>query len=181
MSRIHLDNIHFLTVSGARAKNEGITDEHVLQTVFGILKHNVLCSIATVTARNCAHINTAYFSYSDELELYFLSHPSSLHCKNLLRNASTAMTIFSSSQNWTDPGQGLQLFGTCDEASAQANPSAERLYGERFPAYLAWRQSLEEGDLALAYRFYEFLPAKVKVLDENQFGDAIFVCAEVTR
>ena len=91
------------------------------------------------------------------------------------------MTIFSSSQNWTDPGRGLQLFGTCDEASAQESPSAERLYGKRFPAYFAWRQSLKEGDLALCYRFYEFLPANVKVLDEKQFGDAVFVSAEVKR
>lgn len=94
MSRIRFENIHSLTVSGARAKNKGIADEDVVQSIFSILKYNVLCSIATVTAGNRAYINTAYFCYSDELALYFLSHPSSLHCKNVLRNASVAMTIF---------------------------------------------------------------------------------------
>ena len=67
------------------------------------------------------------------------------------------------------------------EARAQENPNAEQLYAQRFPAYSAWRQDLIEGDLALAYRFYEFLPQKIKILDEKQFGDAVFVCADVTR
>ncbi len=28
-----------------------------------------------MTTDNRAHVNTAYFAYSDELEVYFLSHP----------------------------------------------------------------------------------------------------------
>jgi hypothetical protein len=91
------------------------------------------------------------------------------------------MTIFASSQKWTDPGRGLQLFGTCHETNDHEGASAERLYGERFPHYSAWRDSLKKGDLALAYRFYKFLPDEVKILDENQFGDAIFVCAVINR
>jgi hypothetical protein len=51
MSRIRLNNIHSLTVSGARAKNEGVADEHVVQTVFSIRERDV---IAIVGPNTCA-------------------------------------------------------------------------------------------------------------------------------
>jgi len=84
-----------------------LSDEHIRQVVFDILKANTLCSIATVTPDGRAHVNIAYFCYSDELELYFLSHPRSLHCRNLSMNPSMAAAIFSSSQQWAAADAGL--------------------------------------------------------------------------
>lgn len=55
-----------------RVVSTGYSEARVRSSVFRILEENVLCSIATVTAATRAHINTAYFCYSDDLELYFL-------------------------------------------------------------------------------------------------------------
>ncbi len=60
-------------------------------SVLRVLRENVLCSMATVSRVNRAHINTAYFSYSDDLELFFLSDRSSSHCRNLVPNPSMAV------------------------------------------------------------------------------------------
>ncbi|HJZ86050.1 MAG TPA: pyridoxamine 5'-phosphate oxidase family protein [Polyangia bacterium] len=133
--------------------------------VLDILASNRLCSIATVTADRRAHIHTAYFCFSSQLDLFFLSHPSALHCRNLATHRSAAATVFSSAQTWSGPDRGLQLFGTCAPATG-----AERLYARRFPAYTASE-----------YRFYRFRPRQLKLLDEAEFGDGIFVTATIRR
>src|SRR5436853_7650599 len=87
-----------------------ISERRIRASVARVLAGNKLCSIATVARENRAHINTAFFAYSPNFELYFLSDPESLHCRNLVANPSMAMTIFNSSQNWDAPGRGIQLF-----------------------------------------------------------------------
>ena len=89
------------------------------------------------------------FRCSEEPELIFLSHPDSLHCRNLLTNPSMAVSIFSPSQKWNGSDQGVQLFGTCSQASGRNELEAERLYGERFPAYAEWRRNLKDDNIAL--------------------------------
>jgi len=181
MSRCAFTGIEAVDVTGAALDVTGVSEERLRQSVLPVLESTLLCSMATVTPDGRAHINTAYFSYSDELELYFLSHPSSLHCRNLLSNPSMAMTVFSSMQRWTDPGQGVQLFGTCEQAAGSLAEEAERSYRTRFPAYDDWKAALEDDNLGRQYRFYRFDVTSVKALDERNLGDAVFVRAEVPR
>lgn len=181
MSRCAFENIQATDVRGALLADHGPPEERVRQIAFAILEQNVLCSMATVTPDGRAHINTAYFSHSENLEIYFLSHPGSLHCRSLSSNPFMAMTVFCSAQRWTDPGQGMQLFGTCGEASGSAAKEAERWYRRRFEAYENWKAALKSDDRAREYRFYRFEVAAVKILDEKSFGDAVFIRASVIR
>lgn len=151
-------------------------------SVHRILRDNLLCSMSTVTRDSRAHINTAYFCHSEALELYFLSDPSSVHCRNLSTNSSMAMTIFSSAQQWGRLDRGMQLFGTCREARGSQAAKAERLYGRRFPLYGQWRTNQRKDDSHdFRYRFYRFVPSTVKLLDEREFGAGVFVVAAVKR
>lgn len=179
MSRVRFVNIGSYNVAGLRIVTEGVSGQRLQSSVFHILNENVLCSIATVDAQNRAHINTAYFSYSDELELFFLSHPSSLHCRNLLTNSSVALTIFSSYQTWTNPGLGLQLFGIATKATGSQIRKAEKLYSKRFPAHARWKSSLSQDDVAREYRLYRIVTTRLKLHDEKSFGDGVFLLADV--
>lgn len=181
MSRAHLTAIRAADVAGTAITSLDLSADRVRQIVIGILENNVLCSIATVASDGHPHINTAYFSYSENFDLYLLSHPRSIHCRNLAINPSMSMTIFSTAQRWTDPGRGLQLFGTCAEAAESSTMDAERSYGGRFPAYAPWKASLKNEDLARQYRLYRFLVATLKIHDEKNLGDAVFVSAAITR
>jgi uncharacterized protein YhbP (UPF0306 family) len=146
-----------------------------------LLKRNALCSIATVTPEGRAHINTAYFAYSNDLELYFLSHPGSRHCRNLEANRSVAITVFPSSQKWGQDDHGLQLFGIAARAKGRYAKQAGRLYAKRFRAYTSWKAGLEPGDLAREYRLYRIRVSELKLFDERNFGGAVFVSARVVR
>jgi uncharacterized protein YhbP (UPF0306 family) len=181
MNRLTFTAMHAEDVTGRTIEIGWPSEESVQQSVFSILQNNVLCSIASVTHEGRPHINTAYFSCSDNLELYFLSHPGSLHCRNLASGSWVAMTVFSSAQQWTEPGHGVQLFGTCEQTMGSSAEEAERSYASRFPGYASWKATLASDDLARQYRFYRFEVSELKILDEKNLGDAVFVRASVVR
>lgn len=167
-------------------KDEPVSDGRIRAHLFRILARTQLCSIATVGRGNRAHINTAYFAYSTGLELYFLSDPESLHCQNLLANPSLAMTVFDSSQRWERAGQGVQLFGAGRRTEGRQVDLAAKVYGARFPAFGRWlknqtAQGRRQAALLRSYAFFQFLPDRVKILDETEFGGAVFVISKVER
>jgi uncharacterized protein YhbP (UPF0306 family) len=168
-----------IRVDGTPSEIEGLTAERVRRSIIRVLDETTLAAWATITSGGEAHVNTAYYSYSEDLVLYFMSHPQSLHCLNVSANSSMAVAIFASEQKWTDPGRGLQLFGRCDQLRGEDAVTAKRAYGQRFRAYADWKGSLKPGDAALDYRFYRFVPHTVKVLDEAEFGDAVWVEVQV--
>src|SRR5687768_10675176 len=106
-------NIRPVSVDGAPLLTPPPAAARVGRAVSRLLDLTPLCSWSTVAAPNEAHVNIGYLAHSDDLHLYLLSHPGSLHCRNLAANPSMAVAVFSSAQNWTDPGCGIQLFGTC--------------------------------------------------------------------
>lgn len=158
-----------------------IAAPRVLAGIRRILRRNVLCSIATVTPDGRAYANTAYFAFSPDLDLYFLSHPDSRHCRNLETNRSAAITVFPSGQKWGEDDHGLQLLGTASRAPRREAKKAERAYARRFRAYPGWVGGLEPGDRARDYRFFRFRTSRVKLFDERNFGGAVFVSAFVVR
>ena len=160
--------------------------ERIERSVSRILRDNVLCSISTVAPENRAHINTAYFAFSPDLVLYFLSDPASRHCRNLQRNPSMAMTVFDSTQTWGGRDRGLQLFGSCRRTVGARTMEAERVYAKRFRAYAMWMQGTDRVERRQAarlrsYGFFRFAPSKVKVFDEQELGAGVFVVARVRR
>jgi len=177
---VRLANITAYDVVGKQIAKE-LGEERVRSIVFRVLEENVLCAMATVTREGHVHINTAYFCYSAEFELFFLSHPRATHCRNISHNPSMAMVIFSSVQQWGGPDKGIQLFGTCSQVMGSHVAKAEELYGKRFSAYASWKATRKQGDLVREYHIFDFVVRKLKILDEASFGEALFVSADVIR
>jgi hypothetical protein len=53
-------------------------------------------------------------------------------------------------------------------------------YGNRFSAYWNWKAT-RAGDISSEYRFYGLVVLRLKVLDEANIGDGVFVSAAVVR
>jgi uncharacterized protein len=174
-------NIRSVSVDGEPLLIPPVSGERLHVAVAHILDFTSLCSWSTVAPPAQAHVNIGYLAHSKDLHLYLLSHPRSRHCRNLAANPSMAVAVFPSAQNWTDPGRGIQFFGTCAPVADAAVPEAERVYAERYPAYPAWKAGVKSADPALEYRIYRFVPDRLKLLDEAEFGDAVFVSAEIMR
>jgi uncharacterized protein YhbP (UPF0306 family) len=174
-------------MSGLVTVRRSIADGPVRASLLRILRGNILCSVASVTRRGRAHIHTAYFAFSARpMEIYFLSDADSVHARNLEANPSAAVAIFDSSQRWGRSDRGVQLFGSCRQATGPAARTAERAYARRFAPYARWLAATTEGGRRAAarfrsYRFYRFVPGEAKILDERVFGGGVFVLARVPR
>jgi uncharacterized protein YhbP (UPF0306 family) len=175
-----LANIRTYDTAGKEISRR-LGEKHLRRIALRILQENVLCAMATVSAECGAHINKVYFCYSDEFEIFFLSHPNSTHGRNVSRKPSMAMAVFSSSQQWVGPDRGLQLFGVCSQAKGSHLAKAGRLYAKRFSAYASWKVNREQGDPAREYQFYRFVVRRLKILDEVHLGEAVFVTVDVQR
>lgn len=138
-----------------------------------LLDASTLCAIATVSSRDVAHINTAYFAWGDDLNCVWLSHPAATHSRNLRANPSVAVAVYDSNQSWGNPDRGIQLFGAAREVSGPAELEAKAVYANRFPAYAEDERS--------AYRFYRFRPRRMKLFDEGVLGAGVFVTASIRR
>jgi hypothetical protein len=92
-----------------------------------------------------------------------------------------ALAIFSSHQTWGSPDRGLQLFGVCKHVTRREATKADKLYGKRFAEYTTWKADLASDSSRRDYGFYRFVTAELKVFDEKELGDGVFVVAKVLR
>ena len=181
MTQPKLSIIRIMDPAGESIPSSGISVSRLQRSVSRLVAENLLCSMASITVEGRAHINTAYFSYSPELEIYFLSHHKALHCQNILSNPSMAIAVFSANQAWGSSDCGLQLFGICKQATRRQVDKAAKLYSKRFAEYNAWKAGLASDSLGQDYRFYRFVTAELKVFDEKELGTGTFVLAKVKR
>jgi uncharacterized protein YhbP (UPF0306 family) len=170
----------------ARLTNDVHPHDRLERAAGGVLRTNLLCSMATTGPSGAPHIHTAFFAFDDDLAFYFLSHPESTHARNLARQADLAVAVFNGRQTWGGAHQGLQLFGRCEEASGETLAVAERVYRTRFPLYDEFISGTAEGgprpgSTFFQYRFFAFYPTTLKLLDELEFGDEQLVVVDVVR
>ena len=154
---------------GIRRSRRRISSARLRSLAAALLDASTLCAIATVSPNGRAHVNTAYFAWSDVLELVWLSEPLATHSTNIRANPAVAIAVYDSTQRWGRPDRGIQLFGSAREGAADAAST----YARRFPRY-------EEGELG-AYRFYRFRPRRAKLFDEPALGAGVFVTARFSR
>src|SRR3989442_13065901 len=96
------------------------------------------------------------------------------------------MTIFKSTQEWGGQDRGIQLFGTCRRTRGRGAKEAERVYAARFSPYAKWMKGMspaerQQAALLRSYAFYRFLPTRIQILVERDFGVAISVNASAAR
>jgi uncharacterized protein YhbP (UPF0306 family) len=153
--------------------NRRVAASRIAASAQSLLDASSLCAIATVGSGGSAHVNAAYFAWSRDFEIVWLSDPRADHSRNLRANGSTAIAVYDSAQTWGDPDRGIQLFGSAGEAEDEGAARARMLYARRFPRFVAT-------DLA-AYRFYVFRAQRLKLFDEQAIGAGTFVTARVGR
>jgi len=133
-----------------------------------LLDASTLCAIATVSPGGRAHANTAYFAWTADLQLVWLSDRAATHSRNLRANESAAIVVHDSTQTWGRPDRGIQLLGSARESG---DGDAAAAYAARFPALA--------DQPASAYCYYRFRPARVKLFDETALGPGTFVTARM--
>lgn len=155
-----------------KRSNKRVSRSRMTQLLRNLLDASTLFALATATPKGKAHINVAYFAWTPDFELVWLSAAEARHSRNLRSNASAAAAVFDSNQAWGNPDRGVQILGVAAQAKGRFLTLAEDAYRERFKVI---RPGL------LAYPFYVLTPRTVKLFDESELGAGVFVTARVGR
>jgi len=138
------------------------------EIVHDFLSKHKLMTIATYG--EYPWIASVYYSYDQDLNIYFLSDPNTLHCKQLKKNPHIALSIVDSHQTVSDLKKGLQVYGKAEEIS-QANKIRHALS--------MWKEALNIVNPKYTYenmikkivkgRMFKITPKKIKLFDQALF------------
>ena len=152
--------------------------QKIEQSIVNILSQNELCTMATVTLGGKPHANTAFYAFTDELMLYVLTPPDSRHGQNLTANSAISLAVYDSHQPWDNLKVGLQAFGTAKVAEGQNVALALDLYTKRFPGLGQWITNPSE-IAKIDSRFYQISLDQIRLIDEPQFGQEVYIDIKV--
>ena len=112
-----------------------------------------------------AHINTAFFAFSDTFAIYLLSPTTSEHAGNVASNPSAALAVFDSRQT-RQRRRGAQLFGRLTQVDPADGDEALACFRARFPDVAGDDETYAELVREHGSALYLFQPARVKLFDE---------------
>ena len=130
-----------------------------------ILSASRLLSLATVSPEGEAHINTAFFAFSEEFVVYLLSPTTTEHAANAALNPSVALAVFDSHQT-RRLRRGAQLFGRLAEVDPADGDTALACFRARFPDVAGEHETYADVILGHGSALYAFHPSRVKLFDE---------------
>jgi uncharacterized protein len=109
----------------------------------------------------------AVFYVDDGHHLFFLSSPTSRHCRNLASSPRVSATIQKDYVDWPEI-KGVQLEGFATGIRGKEQQRARRLYGAKFPVI----RGLARAPVALAkamdkVRWYKVVPERLYFIDNS--------------
>lgn len=157
-----------------------ISKEEAIKSINEVLGKNKLCAIASIRENNKSYIHTAFYVFTDGLELFFLSEPCSQHSLNFENNSSTAISIYDSNQVWGKELLGIQLFGKCEGAKGKDVIKGYYLYAKRYNDFVSWIKHPDELISGIAEtKLYKFTTEALKIFDEKRFGKDEYVTGTI--
>lgn len=115
-------------------------------------------------------IASVYYSFDKDLNLFFITTPSTLHGKQLEKNKEVAVAIVDTHQKPNDIKKGLQMYGVVEKVSGINKINyVLRLWKDflnvKWPeiSFENMKKGLYKG------RVYKVIPKKIKLFDQEKF------------
>ena len=145
-------------------------DENTLKAIKNYLQSHIQFALAT----NGDHpwIATMYYGVDDNLNIYFLTSPDTIHAKALKQNPLVSAVVADSPQKLDSKKIGIQLYGSASEIEGDEAITA---------AFKIWcgvlkvtdskysYEGIKSGDLH--YRIYKLVPKKIKYYNEELWDE----------
>lgn len=115
---------------------------------------------------------TVYYSVDNDMNIYFLSNPETLHCKQIEKNPKVSVAVVDSPQKPASLKKGLQIYGKAKKISG-ANKIRHALE--------LWKKTLDVTSPLYSYenmmkkaikgRMYKITPIRVKFFNEALWNE----------
>jgi uncharacterized protein YhbP (UPF0306 family) len=144
-------------------------DKNTLQAIKEYMSSHVQFALAT----NGEHpwIATMFYGVDDDLNIYFLTSPETIHARGLKKNPLVSAVIADSPQKPDSKKIGIQLYGNASEIEGEEAIKAGfkiwcNVLKVTDPKYSY--EGIKSGDLH--YRLYKLVPKKIKYYNEELWG-----------
>ena len=136
--------------------------------VFEFLETQKLMVVATYGTH--PWIASVFYSFDKDLNIYFISTPSTIHGRQMEKNKKVAAAIVDSHQKPSDVKRGLQIYGVVERVSGINKINyAIRLWKDFL--------NIQRPDISLENmkkglykgRMYKLTPKKIKLFDQEKF------------
>ena len=115
-------------------------------------------------------IASVFYSFDNDLNLYFISSPSTIHGKQMEKNKKVSAAVVDSNQKPSDVKRGLQIYGYVEKVSGINKVRyALRLWKDFLNvqrpdiSFENMKKGLYKG------RMYKLIPKKIKLFDQEKF------------
>lgn len=102
---------------------------------------------------------TMYYAFDQDANLYFLSSPETLHCRQIAKNNKVGVAIADSQQKIGDKKKGLQMWGIAEQI---------RETNETKKAIQLWKDYLGVNK-EIKGPMYKITPKRIKLFDQEMF------------
>lgn len=109
----------------------------------------------------------ALFYANDGFAIYFLSAPTSRHCRNLALNPRVSAAVHEDYADWREI-KGVQMEGIASVLAGDEEEQARRLYGAKFP--IVGKLELAPASILKALakvRWYKLTPQRLYFIDNS--------------
>jgi len=152
------------------------------ESIEAIVAETTVLSLATSDADGATHANMAFFALGPELDLFFVSEPSTRHGRNLAVQPHCAAAIWLPPPEYGEHLQGMQLTGECGVAAGETAVEALAAYSGRFPSFASdpeMRSRYLAGTAPSS--LYRFRAASLTLVDEPRLGRRNYLNLDVVR
>jgi len=115
-------------------------------------------------------IATVFYSFDKDLNIYFISSPSTIHGKQMEKNNKVSAAIVDTNQKPSDVKRGMQIYGIVEKVSGiNRVRHALRLWKDFLNvqrsdiSYENMKKGVYKG------RVYKLVPKKIKIFDQEKF------------
>ena len=115
-------------------------------------------------------IASVFYSFDKDLNIYFISAPTTIHAQQMKKNNKVAVAITDSHQKPSDVKKGLQIFGSIEEISGINKVNYALRHWKNF-------LNIERPDISFENmkkglykgRIFRLTPKKIKLFDQEKF------------
>lgn len=115
-------------------------------------------------------IAPVFYTYDDELNLYFLSSPETLHSKQIAKNKEVAVAIANSQQQLTEDKKGIQMYGHVKQISDMHKMKHSLDLWKKSLGYIGTEISYENMlNKVIKGRMFQITPKKIKFFNQELY------------
>jgi len=131
------------------------------ETLTAFLRQENTLALATFDEQGEASVAPLFYIVDEQLSIFWLSSPSSLHSRNIERTPRAAATVYRQTESWKDIC-GVQMRGFAETVTEPSRRAAlVKIYRERFQLGAVFLPAISQCSL------YEFRPDFFRYIDNS--------------